>query len=238
MISIIIPARDEEKLIVGAISQFKALMMPHEIIVSDDGSKDKTVEIARSLADKVVTFDGDKHAIGRARNAGVEASRGDVLVFIDSDSTIPDPQAFFSHALARFEKEEKLLGLACPQLVHPGIETWSDRFVFGLDNFFNWVFNNVLRHGAGSGKCIIVRRSAFERVHGFREDLIFREDCDLLKRISKFGRTHFDTRLTVYHSGRRLHRLGIFRFYYTWILNGLYVVFADRARDKEWTPVR
>ena len=238
MISIIIPARDEEKRITATVRQFEKLVIPHEIIISDDGSSDKTVEIARSLGLSVVTYAGSLHAIGRARNAGVKVSHGDALVFIDADSVIPDPQAFFSHALARFEKEPHLLALACPQLVHPDFERPTDRFVFGLDNFFNLVFNNVLHHGAGSGKCIIVRRRAFEQVGGFREDLIFREDCDFLKRISKIGRTHFDTRLTVYHSGRRLHRLGVLGFYYSWIVNGLYAVSAGKARDKEWTPVR
>ncbi len=115
---------------------------------------------------------------------------------------------------------------------------FGDDLVFKLDNFFNLVQNNFLQHGAGSGKCIIARKEIFDRVKGFREDLIFREDCDFLKRISYLGKTRFDTKLTVYHSGRRLHRLGIFGFYWSWIINGLYVVFLDRARDKEWKPVR
>ncbi len=238
MISIIIPARDEEKRITETIRQFDKLAIPHEIIVSDDGSSDKTVGMVQAMGITAITYSGSVHAIGRARNAGAKASHGDILVFIDADSVIPDPQVFFSHALARFEKEPQLLALACPQLVHPDIERTTDKLVYRLDNFFNLVFNNVLHHGAGSGKCIIVRKNAFDQVGGFREDLIFREDCDFLKKVSKIGRTHFDTKLTVYHSGRRLHRLGVLRFYYSWIVNGLYVVFADRARDKEWTPVR
>jgi len=238
MISIIIPTRNEEKLIARTIAQFKNLTMPHEVIVSDDGSSDNTVEIARAAADKVLTFSGDKHVISRARNAGVKSSQGDILVFIDTDTTIPNPEKFFAHALEAFAKNPKLLALACPQIVHPDVRTWKDRFVFGLDNFFNLVQNNLLHHGAGSGKCIIARRVAFERVGGFREDLIFREDCDFLKRISRIGRTYFDTKLAVFHQGRRLHRLGIIGFYYIWIVNGLYVVFADRAKDKEWTPIR
>lgn len=238
MFSIIIPVRNEEKRIAKTIGQFSALTIPHEIIVSDDGSTDGTINAARPLAKSVVTYDGAVHAIGRVRNAGAKVASGEVLAFIDADSVIPDPPAYFAHALSRFEKEPDLLAIACPQLVEPAEARWSDRFVYGLDNFFNYVQNNWLSHGAGSGKCIIVRRSAFERVRGFREDLIFREDCDFLKRVSRIGRTHFDTKLTVYHSGRRIHRLGVVRFYYSWIMNGLYVVFLDRAKDKEWTPVR
>ncbi len=238
MISIIIPTRDEEKLIESTILQFAGLTIPHEIIVSDDGSTDKTVEIARKFATRVLTYEGQTHVISRARNVGVQASRGELLVFIDSDSHIPDPNSFFARAQKHFEEDPGLVALASPQRVRPELERTGDRFVYGLDNLFNLVFNNVLHHGAGSGKCIIVRKSAFDQVGGFREDLIFREDCDFLKRVSKIGRTHFDTKLTVYHSGRRLHRLGVLRFYYSWIVNGLYVVFADKARDKEWAPIR
>ena len=74
------------------------------------------------------------------------------------------------------------------------------------------------------------------RIHP--EDLIFREDADFVKRVSKIGKTRFDPKIVAYHAGRRLHRLGFIGFYYTWILNGLYVVFLDRAHDKEWTPIR
>ena len=238
MISIVIPARNEEKLIADTIRQFTRLSMPHEVIVSDDGSSDRTVEIAREVADTVITFEGDRHAIGRARNAGVKVAHGDVFVFVDSDSFFPDPDAFFRHALKRLEEDPSLLGIACPQRVRPEIERFTDKFVYGLDNIITRTYNNILHHGTGSGKCIIVRKETFERIGGFREDLIFREDCNLLKRISKIGKTRYDPALIAYHSGRRIHRIGVIRFYYSWILNGLYVVFLDRARDKEWTPIR
>src|SRR5438874_2570272 len=51
MISIIIPTLDEEKVIGRTLSLLKSqLTIPHEIIVSDGASKDKTVEIAKKLA--------------------------------------------------------------------------------------------------------------------------------------------------------------------------------------------
>ena len=238
MISIIIPTRNEEKIIAESIRQFTRLSIPHEVIISDDGSTDRTVDVAREEAHTVLTFEGSVHAIGRARNAGAAVAHGDIFVFVDTDSFFPDAEAFFSHALKRFAEDPALLALACPQRVRPELERLSDKFVYGLDNFFTRTFNNVFQHGAGSGKCIIARKEAFKRVGGFREDLIFREDADFVKRISRIGKTRYDSTLIAYHAGRRLHRLGVIRFYYTWILNGLYVVFLDRAHDKEWTPIR
>jgi len=238
MLSLIIPAREEEKQIEATIRQFEDLSIPHEVIISDDGSTDKTVEIAKRFANTVLTYQGDTHVISRARNAGVRASKGDVLVFMDSDSHIPEPNKFFARALEHFEKDSSLVALASPQRVRPELERTGDTFVYGLDNLINRFFNNVLHHGAGAGKCIIVKRDAFEKIKGFREDLIFREDGDLLKRLSKIGRTYMDPQMVAYHSGRRIHRLGIPRFYWLWFINGLYGLLFNHSRVKEWTPIR
>ena len=73
---------------------------------------------------------------------------------------------------------------------------------------------------------------------GFDERLIFREDANFLGRLSKIGKTRFDPSLTVYHSGRRLHRLGVLNFYWSWLSNGINVVFFGKAYDNEWTPIR
>jgi glycosyltransferase involved in cell wall biosynthesis len=238
MISIIIPARNEEKIIAGTIEQFKSLTVPHEVIISDDGSTDRTVEIARSVADAVVTYSGEKHVIARARNAGARVARGEMLIFADSDAYLPDSERYVQHALKRFQSEPELVGIATPQRVRPEIERFTDMLVFGFDNLHVRFFNNVLHHGQGCGKLMFVRKSAFEKVGGFDERLIFREDADFMGRLSKIGKTRFDPKLTVYHSGRRLHRLGVLGFYWSWISNGIGVVFFSKARDKEWTPVR
>jgi glycosyltransferase involved in cell wall biosynthesis len=57
MLSIIIPTLNEEKIIKSTLSLLKSrLKIPHELIVSDGGSNDKTVSIAKEYADKVVVF--------------------------------------------------------------------------------------------------------------------------------------------------------------------------------------
>lgn len=151
---------------------------------------------------------------------------------------LPDPDRYVQHALARFAKEPDLVGIATPQRVRPETERFSDKFVFIIDNLIVQFFNIVLHRGQGAGKLIFVRKSAFEKVGGFDERLIFREGADFIGRLSKIGKTRFDLELTVYHSGRRLHRLGVLGFYWCWVSNGIGVVFFGKARDKEWTPVR
>ena len=150
MISIIIPTRDEEKVIEGTVKQFKALRMPHEVIVSDDGSHDATIAIAQGIADRVLTYAGEKHVISRARNAGAKVAQGELLIFADSDAFLPDPERYVRHAIERFRTEPELVGIATPQRVRPEIERLGDKFVFTVDNLIVRFFNNVLQHGQGA----------------------------------------------------------------------------------------
>ena len=61
MFSIVIPTLNEEKIIEDTINQFSVIKHKYniEIIVSDSGSSDKTVSIAKTTADKVVIYKND-----------------------------------------------------------------------------------------------------------------------------------------------------------------------------------
>ena len=57
MISIIIPTLNEEKIIEATLCTLTStLTIPHEVIVSDGGSSDRTVELAKKYAGAVVFF--------------------------------------------------------------------------------------------------------------------------------------------------------------------------------------
>ncbi len=239
LLSIIIPAREEEKTIARTLAQFKdTLLIPYETIVSDAGSKDRTVEAARPYSSTVVVFTGKKHTAGIGRNDGAKAARGDFLAFIDADTEIPDPRTFFERALAHFENDPNIVGVTGPQRALPAVETFADRLSFGCLNALTRLQNNVLHRGEGSGKFMLVRRGAFEKVHGFREDLVTREDGDFFYRLSKIGRTYFDPKLLVFHGARRAHRIGWARLWWIWTVNTISVALFDKTVADDWTPVR
>ena len=237
-LSIVIPAREEEKYIAETIAQFRhTLTIPHEIIVSDARSKDRTVAIARETAHIVVVFDGTRHTAGIGRNDGAKVATGDFIAFVDSGVLISEPQAFFDRALAHFD-DPTVAGVCGPQRAFPEIETWADRLSFGYLNVVIRLQNNLLGKGEASGKFMLVRRSAFTTIGGFREDIHTREDADFFYRLSRIGRTVFDPSLMIYHAARRAHRLGWARLWYIWTVNTLYFALTNRSLSEDWTPIR
>lgn len=238
-LSIIIPACEEETTIEQTVMQFRDnLQMPHETIVSDARSKDRTVEIARLTAHVTVVFDGDKHTAGIGRNDGAKVAHGEYLAFVDAGVEVPNPQAFFERALAHFERDPQVVGVTGPQRATPGLETWADRLSFGFFNASLRFQNNVLGRGEASGKFMLVSHAAYTKVGGFREDLVTREDGDFFCRLSKIGRTVFDPSLMIYHGARRAHALGWARLWWIWTVNSISFTLFDRSAAKDWTPIR
>jgi len=102
-VSVVIPAYNAERAIGSVIAALhEQEPAPDEIIVVDDGSTDRTGEIAAELGARVVESDGARFA-GGARNRGWEAATGDVVVFLDSDAIpCPDWGAGLTRALEEF----------------------------------------------------------------------------------------------------------------------------------------
>ena len=99
-LSIVMPALDEADGIARSLRALAPLRTRgHEVIVVDGGSSDATVELARPLADRVLSAPP-----GRAlqMNAGARAAAGEALVFLHADTRLPDhADELVSRALER-----------------------------------------------------------------------------------------------------------------------------------------
>jgi len=93
-ISVIVPAYNESGYIAETLSRLNSARecveagrnATVEIVVVDNASSDSTAELARSLG-AIVVFEPIR-SIAKARNTGTRAASGDVLVFIDADTTV------------------------------------------------------------------------------------------------------------------------------------------------------
>jgi dolichol-phosphate mannosyltransferase len=110
LFSVIIPARDEEEslpsTIADIVATFNAKDIPHEIVVVDDGSKDRTWQVLQELKQQYPTLaptrNTGEHGFGRAVIWGLDHSRGDAVVIMMADaSDSPEDAAEYWRILNR-----------------------------------------------------------------------------------------------------------------------------------------
>jgi rSAM/selenodomain-associated transferase 2 len=158
-------------------------------VVVDGGSGDGTADLARAAGARVLTAPRGR---GPQLNAGAAAARGDVLLFLHADVTLPaDAPAWVARALAD------------PRAVAGAfrIRTVAER-VHPLAPLLRLadVRARVARLPYGD-QALFVRRSAFTRAGGFPDQPLF-EDVELARRLRRLG-TIVTVPATVRVSGRR-----------------------------------
>ena len=90
MVSIVIPCYNAEKTIRRCLdSLFAGTRQDFEVILCEDGSADRTLEVCRSITDpRVRVIAAEKNSgVSHARNTGLDAARGEYIAFIDADDT-------------------------------------------------------------------------------------------------------------------------------------------------------
>jgi dolichol-phosphate mannosyltransferase len=96
LLSVVIPARDEEESLPSTLADLTACLeregVPHEIVVVDDGSRDRTWEVLRELQARHPALaptqnESGMHGFGRAVTWGLDHSRGDAVVIMMADAS-------------------------------------------------------------------------------------------------------------------------------------------------------
>lgn len=240
LISVIIPTLNEEKLISSTLSQFTPEITNQfsiEIIVSDGGSHDKTVQLSEKYANKVIPPEqGKKQNISLGRNSGARCSAGTLLYFFNGDTRIGDIDEFFSTTLKAF-KDENVIALTCKFKVFPEEERLSDRVFHTCYNAYVRLLN-ISGIGMGRGECQMIRRESFMKVKGYNELMAAGEDFDLYRRIRKVGKIRFLNEITIFESPRRYRKFGYWGVFVDWTRNSLSVFFRNKSLSKEWEEVR
>jgi glycosyltransferase involved in cell wall biosynthesis len=194
VISFVVPAYDEERLIGATLDAIhasaRAIGRPYEIVVANDHSTDRTADIAREHGARVV--DCHHRQIAKVRNTGARAATGDTLIFVDADTLI-------SAAVVRASLDA-LAGGAAGGGSLPDIEGrmpwWGPPVLWSVGAFMR-----VMHWAAGC--YVFVSRSAFEAAGGFDERVFFSEELFLSQALKKIGPMVI-LRERVVTSGRKL----------------------------------
>ena len=196
LVSAIIPTLNEEKYLEGCLVSLKNQSgdFDLEIIVTDGGSVDNTLVIAKKYADKVVISDIRGPSV--QRNFGARIAQGEILVFIDADTVAS--KDLLKNFVETF-KDKYVVGVIGP--IYP-LEKIKMAYLYTLTNAFQKFLvkiNYPLFWGASCG----FRRSAFWEINGFDTKLNTSEDHDISLRIKNLGKIVFNDKILAFTSHRR-----------------------------------
>ena len=200
LVSVIIPVRDGERFLAAAIESVLAQTYePLEVIVVDDGSSDGSAAIADGYEEaRVISLQAS--GLSAARNTGVADSGGAYLAFHDSDDLMKPEKVERQVALLEERPEYDFVLTKQEILLEPGapLPFWAREEQLLLPA------GHEYRQIAGPHVMTMLgRRTAFERVGPFANDMPLAEDIDWVFRAYEagIGMTSLDEELLI----RRIH---------------------------------
>ena len=195
-VSIIIPVLNGEKHLgacLGSIFNMKFPRGSYEVIVVDNGSKDRSVDIAKKYGAKALVKPGVN--VSAVRNSGALESAGDILAFVDSDCLVS--RDWLANALPYFRDPSiGMVGSLCA--VDESDLTWVGK-AWNSCMKKRLLCGETDRLGCGN---IIIRKKCFAAISGFDAGLVTGEDDELCHKLCEAGyRIYSDPSIKVYHLG-------------------------------------
>jgi len=198
MISIVIPALNEEEFLEDCIWSIKNQNYSgeYEIIIMDNGSDDRTQEIAKEHADKL--YVEPDMSLPELRNAGIKRAEGEIIASTDADCLMDE------NWLKEAEKSLKNGNV----LVTGPITSIKNKELFQvllyLYNIWLQISMNSLGFShASAGNCAFYRKEALE-IGGFKH--FFPSDGKFGLDMSKKGSLRFNPDMLVFASMRRYEK--------------------------------
>ncbi len=225
MISVIIPAHNEARYLRQTLNSLARQNYGwFEVIVVANGCTDATADIARGRCQRLIVL--SRKSLGVARNLGARMAKGELLVFLDADTTL-EPMALrrIAESFTRHHAAGTIQG-------RPD----SERLRYRL---FYWLKNSAhqCKLHPGSSGVMICWKEHFLRVGGFDERLEVRENSHLMRRLLAFGRYRYVADVSAVTSMRRFERRGFRQTTWLWTKVWLQSLFGDLTQ-RQYEPVR
>ena len=236
-----IPAYNEEKGIVecleSIVKETAKSPVPVEIIVVNNASTDRTKELALTVPG-VRVVDEMRKGIVWARQAGFQASTGELIANIDADNRLTSN--WLATVLKEF-KDQRVVAVSGPLYYYD--LPWYQRFfttifyVGGIvADFFNGLFG---KRSMLQGGNYVVRRDALVAMGGYDTSIVFHgEDTDIGRRAAQIGKIRWTFKLPINSSGRRLAREGLIKTGWGYAINFFSVTYRGKPRTEAYEDIR
>jgi glycosyltransferase involved in cell wall biosynthesis len=235
-ISVVIPAYNEEKYIGQTLESVlqnsdSSLL---EIVVINNASTDKTAEVALAFP-KVRVVDEPQKGLTRARQAGLNAAQGEILVYIDADTRVP--AHWFGHINKEFSQNPGLVCLSGPYEYYD-----LNKLKLAMVKIWNWIALEISKiKGAYviMGGNFAAKKQALVQAGGFNPEIAFYgEDTDIARRLSAVGGIKFSRSFYILTSARRMNSEGFVKVGLKYLINYFSVVFLKKPAMKKYKDIR
>lgn len=202
MISVVIPAHNEEKLLPLCLESLcnQTTKKSFEVIVVDNNSTDNTVSAAHSFSKRLnlkIISEKEKGR-GVARATGFGLARGDIIFSTDADTTVPQD---WIERLSGAVSDPKVVAVAGKVIVKD--LSWLKNHIFRIWQRTGEVgYRIAFGHWWLGGYSFAIRKNVYEKSGGFARHLNALEDVDLSKKVHKHGKI-VQVNNRVVFSGRR-----------------------------------
>ncbi len=185
-ISVIIPCYNAGVYLQEAVDSVQQHCGQHtfEIIITNDGSTDAaTLSVLNGLEKDCIVLHQENKGAAAARNAGVKASSGKYIFFLDGDDRVRE--GYIDKGITVLEANNET-GVVYGKPHFFG-ETAKPRFITKAFDFNSLLFDNYI------GSCVVIRRKVWDDVHGFDEaGVLTHEDWEFWIRVALAGwKFHF-----------------------------------------------
>ena len=199
MISVVVPAHNEGKLIQAALESLKKqdYKGDFEVIVVDNASIDNTAEIARRMGAKVIAC--PRKGVAYARQAGADAAQGPIIVQADADTLYPE--WWLSRIQKQFDRHPKAAAVA-GTFIYATPPWWAFAEYF-LRSFFGIISSLLVgRPLIISGANFAFYKKALTQIGGYNPYAYSSDQIDISSRLSKVGKIIYDWRSNCATSNR------------------------------------
>jgi glycosyltransferase involved in cell wall biosynthesis len=223
MISVVIPAYNEEQAIGTCLEALakQTTTIPFDVIVVDNNSTDRTVEITKSFQDRLSlrVINEPMQGRGAARKRGFAEATGEILFSTDADTQVPP--TWIDSLIAAIQSNPKNVAAVTSAVIHDFSAVKN-----ALYNAICWI---AVRHSETLyGFSFAVKREIYHASGGFDAESDAEEDVELGYKVRKLGRIKF-VNLPVPTSGRRFKH-GLIRGYLLYLTAYVKKFFLGKKR--------